>query len=48
MREPCPDCRRLTSSAPAPCPECASERRADRLYKDMQEEWVTIVSKEEE
>ena len=27
MREPCPDCRCLTSSAPDPCPECAAERR---------------------
>lgn len=27
MRERCPDCRCLTSSAPDPCPECAAERR---------------------
>lgn len=27
MREPCPDCRVLTSNAPDPCPECALKRR---------------------
>jgi hypothetical protein len=27
MRERCPDCRCLTSSAPDPCPECAAARR---------------------
>jgi hypothetical protein len=29
MREPCPDCRCLTSSAPDPCDECASRRRRE-------------------
>lgn len=44
MREPCPNCRRLTSSAPEPCEECAAEiRRADRLYLDLEEEWVTLM-----
>jgi recombinational DNA repair protein RecR len=27
MKERCPDCRCLTSSAPDPCPECSDERR---------------------
>ncbi|MEO9537254.1 MAG: hypothetical protein ABJL49_05255 [Parasphingorhabdus sp.] len=37
MREPCPDCRCLTSSAPDPCPECAAERRrkADTAMRDI-------------
>jgi len=44
MRERCPDCRRLTSSAPDPCCECAAEiRRADRLHSDLEDEWVKLL-----
>lgn len=32
MRNACPDCRCLTSSAPDPCPECAKKRRAHAAH----------------
>jgi recombinational DNA repair protein RecR len=38
MREPCPDCRRLTSSAPDPCPDCQNERRHALREEMLKEE----------
>ena len=35
MREPCPDCRCLTSSAPDPCEECAAKRKRAAALKKM-------------